>query len=183
MSPAPTRRPGDSAIEKTSGPIEALLACHERIRKFSEMSAALARTQASPVAVKEAARDIRRYFTEALPLHAADEAASLAPRLRASAASDDVKQALDVVKHQHPDIERMIGRLAPQWQALEADPSKLQAMAAQLGAATDRMVMLWTPHLLLEEMTIFPAAREHLKPEDLAAIRKEMIERRSPTPK
>ena len=60
-----------------------LLECHERIRSFLALARRIAEVGPSePGSVPEAAARVRRYFTEALPLHAQDEEASILPRLR-----------------------------------------------------------------------------------------------------
>ncbi len=60
-----------------------LLECHERIRSFLALARRIAEVGPSaPGTVPEAAARVRRYFTEALPLHARDEEESILPRLR-----------------------------------------------------------------------------------------------------
>lgn len=164
--------------EPAGHPVDALLACHARIREFTELSARLAASNADPETARNTAAAILRYFAQALPLHEADEDLSLAPRLRALEPQDTVVQALDLVARQHPDIDRVIGRMMPLWEAVEADGAKLAAVAEPLAKATERLSMIWTPHLALEEAEIFPAVRELLPPETVEAVRAEMAERR-----
>lgn len=166
--------------EPTGHPVDALLACHARIREFTDLSARLASSNADPESARSAAAAVRQYFALALPLHEADEDLSIAPRLRALQPPDTVLQALDLVARQHPDIDRVIGRMMPLWEAIEADGAKLPALAEQLSKATERLSMIWTPHLSLEEAEVFPAIRALLTPEALEAVRAEMAERRRP---
>jgi hypothetical protein len=71
------------APRPAAGAVELLLECHERIRHFARLALKLAGTRDLPPAeVAEAAAAVRRYFAEALPLHAADEEESMMPRLR-----------------------------------------------------------------------------------------------------
>jgi len=165
--------------EPTGHPVDGLLACHARIREFTALSATLAASNADPDSARSAAQAIRRYFSVALPLHEADEDLTLAPRLRALRPEDTVLQALDLVARQHPDIDRVIGRMLPLWEAIEADGARLAALAEQLGKATERLSMIWTPHLALEEAEIFPAVRALMPAETLEAMRAEMAERRA----
>jgi hemerythrin-like domain-containing protein len=171
-------------IRPASGPedsddvIDALLGCHARIREFTELSLKLAKASPAPGAAKAAAESLLRYFAEALPRHEADEDLSLAPRLRAARAPDNVVQALDVVSKQHPDIDRVIGRIAPLWEAIAKDEGQLAAVAERLAQSTERIAVIWTPHLALEETVVFPAARALLDAKVLAEIRAEMRARR-----
>src|SRR6185503_861481 len=62
--------------------VDALLACHERIRRFSAMAVRIADAGgATELEIRDAAAAVRRYFAEALPLHVADEDEDLAPLL------------------------------------------------------------------------------------------------------
>src|SRR4051812_30710357 len=61
--------------------LAALLDCHSRIRRFSTLAIRLAEADAPPNEIAETAAAVHRYFTVALPLHAADEDLSIAPRL------------------------------------------------------------------------------------------------------
>ena len=74
---------------------------------------------------------------------------------------------------------RTVSRAMGLWQRLEADPGQLASLAAQLAGTAERLTMIWTPHLSLEEATIFPAARTTLSPEQLAQLHQEMRERRA----
>src|SRR5512137_2777551 len=63
--------------------VDLLLECHVRIRAFLGMARRLGEARGeAPAALADAARQVHRYFAEALPLHARDEEESLAPRLR-----------------------------------------------------------------------------------------------------
>lgn len=182
MSLVQIRIPGAAEAPASDHPADALLSCHARIREFTELSGRLAQSGASPQEAREAAGAIRRYFAVALPLHEADEDLSIAPRLRALGPPDTVVQALDLVARQHPDIDRVIGRLMPLWEALEADGARLPALAEQLSKATERLALIWIPHLQLEESEVVPAMRTLLSPEAVEAIRREMAERRTAPP-
>lgn len=182
MSLVQIRFPGSGGADEPKHPVDGLLDCHARIHEFTELSLKLSQGAWEPAAASDAARAIRRYFSEALPLHELDEDLSLAPQLRAANAPDTVLQALDVVTRQHPDIDRVVGRMFPLWQAIEEDGTRLPSLAEQLGRATERLSVIWDPHLSLEESEIFPAARALLSPQVVETIRREMHERRSLPP-
>ncbi|MGC4113740.1 MAG: hemerythrin domain-containing protein [Myxococcales bacterium] len=178
MSLVQLKLPQPETDSSASHPVDGLLACHARIREFTQLSASLAAAQADPASAQSAAGAVRRYFAQALPLHEADEDLSIAPRLRALHPQDTLVQALDLIARQHPDIDRVIGRMMPLWEAIEADGTRLPALAEQLAKASERLSMIWTPHLALEETEVFPAIRELLSPEAVEAVRAEMAERR-----
>ena len=66
--------------------VEVLMACHARIRRFTALAITLAApaTASRPAAeIADGADAVRRYLAVALPLHIADEDASITPRLLA----------------------------------------------------------------------------------------------------
>ncbi|HEU5061001.1 MAG TPA: hemerythrin domain-containing protein, partial [Kofleriaceae bacterium] len=90
-------------IGQTSGgegdPVDALLACHDRIRTFVALAGRAAAGAGAPGEIAEACRRIERYFREAMPLHVADEEESILPRLRGREAALD--RALAEMHEQH----------------------------------------------------------------------------------
>ncbi|WP_198104236.1 hemerythrin domain-containing protein, partial [Clostridioides difficile] len=86
---------GTGKSAATTGPLDMLLACHDRLRHFSELASLLAsRPDASADDVVDAARRLCTYFTVALPLHEADEEISVSPRLLSSSNGESVAEAL-----------------------------------------------------------------------------------------
>src|SRR5262245_31350447 len=79
--------------------VDLLLACHERIRRFTAMAARLAATSAPDAEVRDVAGQIRRYFAESFPLHLADEDEQLAPRLAGTSAEVDAALAQMTTEH------------------------------------------------------------------------------------
>ena len=59
-----------------------LLGCHQRIRHFTTLALNLSRPDVPPAQVAAAAAAVYRYYSQALPLHEADENESVYPRLR-----------------------------------------------------------------------------------------------------
>ncbi|MGH9467199.1 MAG: hemerythrin domain-containing protein [Terriglobales bacterium] len=158
-----------------SDAVDLLLGCHQRIRHFT----ALARRLAAPTAPQEqigpAAQAVYHYYAQALPLHEADENQSVYPRLRAAAPPRALAEANQAMVDQHVSIDRIIARLLPQWERLQADPH----LAAATAEDAHRLEEAWQEHLELEERLIFPALRAYLSAEDRSAIRREMSERRN----
>jgi hypothetical protein len=170
-------------IRKSAGPgpvardaLEELLACHERIRRFTRLATQIA--GAGDDDAREAAAAVHRYFTLALPLHAADEDLSLAPRLLAAPCDPQVRAELDHVTREHVEIECLLAELAPIWSAVVRDPSLRQVRAETLDRGAARLLASFEVHLEREERVVFPAARRCLAPADLSELRSEMRARR-----
>jgi hypothetical protein len=170
---------GKRRDEGEGGPVEALLACHRRIRHFTGMAAALADAREAPaIEVAEAAAAVARYFDEALPLHAADEDLSVAPRLLARGADGALRGALVTMSAQHVEIEATLGVALPLWRAVSVDPGALGVCAGRLAALAARLTAHWEAHLRLEEAVIFPAMVAQLDAAERAAVHAEMRARR-----
>lgn len=160
-------------------PISLMLACHERIRRFTGGLSRLAALedlrdpQAAP-----AAEAIARYLRMALPLHAADEDESLTPRLQAHCGDGRVFEALEVMERQHREIHGGLPRVLRLLDAVIEGPPPSRAA---LSDAADWLCTLMEAHLALEEAVIFPAALD-LPPEALAEMAEEMPARRGLSP-
>jgi len=160
-----------------SDALSLLRGCHAHIRHFSSMAVTLAGSHGAPAhEVAEAARQLVRYFTLALPLHTEDEELSLLPRLRGRSAELDAR-----LETMHAEHERIVALLAPQveaWQALAEVPGGLAARAAVLLPEARELQELFERHLEAEEEHIFPALRTELDDEALDAIRAAIRDRR-----
>lgn len=110
------------------------------------LAARLAGTDAPEAERREAATRLRRYFTEALPKHVAEEEELCAgldlPEVAAMSAEH--------VAHE-PVVARLVA-IAREIEAGGAVPAELAEVAAALEAA-------FVPHLEVEERVIFPALR------------------------
>ena len=160
----------------TEGPVELLLACHARIRSFTELAARLASAEPAPEAeIAEAARRVHRYHAVALPLHQADEEQSIAPRLQ-RVAGPQVLEALVAMQRQHVALDAVLAGLLPRWERLAAEPGLRGELSAGLARDVARMQALWAEHLGAEEAIIFPALRGL---DGLAEVAREMRGRRS----
>jgi iron-sulfur cluster repair protein YtfE (RIC family) len=154
-----------------------LLECHERIRAFvalaNRIAAALPRERGD---VAEAAARVSRYFTQALPLHAADEEESILPRLRGRA--PEVDAALAEMAREHRDHERPLAAVVAACDALAREPARLDELGPGLARAAAELDAHFATHLRGEESIIFPAMRRHLSREEDAAIVRELRARR-----
>ncbi|MBL8623303.1 MAG: hemerythrin domain-containing protein [Myxococcales bacterium] len=152
--------------------VAALLACHERIHRFTALAARLGTPDGTAAERAEAAAGVVRYFTVALPLHAADEDASLAPRLAGGDPAVDAALAQMTAEH--------VAHAAPLARVVDAARTIVAAPATvppDLAAAAAALAALFTAHLALEERAIFPAIAA-LPAEVQATIRAEMLARR-----
>ena len=132
------------------------------------------RADASDEQVVQAARDVRRYFVEALPLHVADEDDSIAPRLRGRDRSLD--EALSVVTAEHAAMNALLDELTSRCASIASAPGDCDRVG--LRACIDALDRHWDEHLALEERLVIPAAKT-LEPAIVAAIRDEMTARRT----
>ena len=159
---------------------ELLLACHQKIRHFSQVSVRLAHAHGiSEAEVRQAADGLLRYFTVALPLHEADENLSIYPRIRNAAPPPELAgPAADAMVDQHLAIDEVVERLIPLWTMVKAAPDKLPELSGEMCGLAKRLQELFDAHLRLEEETIFPALQKYLPQPELDVIVQEMQARR-----
>lgn len=168
-------------LEQAEEPTELLVACHGRIRHFSEVARRLARGAGRPVdQVIEAANGVHRYFSVALPLHERDEEDSIAPRLLESAARSEVQDALARMKEEHRAIDAVLEQTLPLWQRVAAQPELLASFDDELEERAVRLASLFEPHLALEEGTLFPAIARALPKATRVVLLQEIRARRTP---
>jgi hemerythrin-like domain-containing protein len=158
--------------------VDLFLECHGRIRSFTRLAVAIAeRGDAAPKAVTDACEQCARYFREALPLHVADEEASLMPRLMGRDVTVDV--ALRAMADQHrvhgADLQAMLDALDRVREDTD-DP----ALRTVLLSCAQRLERAFAEHLDLEERTIFPLIDRLLSPSEQAQIVTELRARRRP---
>lgn len=158
--------------------LDLLVACHARIRSFTQLALALARSEGlTDEAVAESAAAVGRYFSLALPLHVADEDDSMMPRLLRAPGAVALAAPLAQMAREHVEIEASLAALNPVWEQLAAEPHRLDA---QRGAfvvlpAFERLIL---GHLELEEREIFPVLRAQLGPVEMLALKAEFRARR-----
>lgn len=116
--------------------VDLLFECHGRIRRFLAMAMAL--EDAGGQEPGQIVAAVRRYFTEAFPLHVEDEEVDIAPHLPADVAAK--------VRADHTCHAAAVAEL------LASPPHELPAAARRLAAELE-------PHLAFEEALVFPAIR------------------------
>lgn len=169
---------GPFHVRAGEGPVDLLLACHDRIRGFGDLAARLAASPPAPEdRVADAALLVLRYFTLAFPHHHADEEESVVPRLR-KVEDASLEAALDALGAQHAAILEALPRLVSRWRVIAEDPAALVDLAPDLRDLTARLRDLLDVHLELEERVVFPAIQERLGPADRDRIVQEMRARR-----
>jgi hemerythrin-like domain-containing protein len=153
-----------------------LVDCHDRIRSFVDVVVRLSAAETlTGDEVKSAARDVHRYFTEALPRHVEDEEMSILPRLVGR--DPDLDAALERMHGEHEEHEAPVselvsicGQLALESEA-KVDRERLVALGVELGGA-------FSAHLLAEETIIFPAIDRWIPSSEQQKILVEMKQRR-----
>jgi iron-sulfur cluster repair protein YtfE (RIC family) len=163
-------RLGARATREPGAP-ELLLECHARIRTFAALAVRLATAPASESELADAAARVHRYFTEALPLHVADEERSVAPRLRRLA--PDTALALDRMEREHRAHDSLLAILIPAWASLRSEPGAKTSLAADAA----HLQSLLEEHLAAEERLVIPALAR-LPADELRALVDEIRARR-----
>jgi iron-sulfur cluster repair protein YtfE (RIC family) len=165
----PTKEPSDA--------VDLMLECHDRIRSFVSLACRLASAaEASEDEVRETAARVSRYFSEALPLHVADEEQSIVPRLAGK--NPEMDAVLQAMHGEHIGHEANLKVVVETCNALKASPAMLpQLRDALLDAASD-LEAEFARHLKQEEEVIFPAIRSLLTPEQQLSILNELRGRR-----
>lgn len=150
--------------------------CHERIRRFAALAVRLGSAEHEPPAsLAEACVHCARYFSEALPLHVADEDQSLRPRLWGHSARVD--EALELMAQQHREHQGPLAQLTAALAALAAAPAQpgLRDALRQIAAPLQEAFLA---HLALEEAEVFPVVARW-SAEQQQAVVLELRERRA----
>jgi hemerythrin-like domain-containing protein len=166
-----------------AAPLGLMSDCHRRIERFLAVLVTITRARQGrplPDADRAAFESALRYFATAAPNHTADEEESLFPRLRqlddpkvraAIEAVDQLEADHRVADHHHAAVETL-GR---RW--LEAGALPVPDCLA-LGDHLAALERLYRRHIKIEDEQLFPAARRALPAETIAAVGREMAERR-----
>jgi iron-sulfur cluster repair protein YtfE (RIC family) len=159
--------------------VDLLLECHARIRTFTELALRLGEAERpDDREVSNAAARVRRYFEEALPLHALDEEESILPRL--TGRDPEVDRALAAMQREHAEHGAVLGRVVAVCAELEARPERHRERAGELREATRALRAYFERHLAPEEATIFPAIRRVVPEEERRRMVEELRARRAP---
>ncbi len=161
------------------GIVDLLLECHARIRSFSDLAVRLGEASApAPAEVADAAARVRRYFVEALPLHARDEEESVLPRL---AGRDAVVDAALVAMHRdHVGHAEVLDPVLAICAELVAAPGRHAELAPSLAEAGRRLRAHFEAHLASEEGTIFPLLDRAVPEDERRRMVYELRARREP---
>lgn len=164
-----------------STPLDMLQECHARIRHFLQLSRTLADARDVPqTEIASAAAAIHRYFSQALPLHEADENQTLFPRFRdAFPPGAPLREAARIMVEQHEAIEELAAELLSLCGALQRNPERLPGYAGRLQHVTAALAQIFASHLHMEETVLFPAL-QHFTPAQLDEMSREMQQRRRP---
>lgn len=158
-------------------PIELLLACHDKVRRFSALALRLrdhvqqAQGEVDAQA-REAAAAILRYFEIAAPLHHQDEENDLFPALRLAASDPALHDAITALQAEHEALNQAWRSLAPWLEALSQGqrfpaPDSVSEFASRQAAHAQR-----------EETQVYPFAA-HLSPQQIKSIASAMVKRRT----
>jgi hemerythrin-like domain-containing protein len=157
--------------------VDLLMACHDRIRLFVDLARRLADAHdASADEIRDAAMRVIRYFSEASPLHVADEEESVMPRLAGREPALDA--ALQAMHQEHQKHEPQLKSLLNTCQTLHASPQRLEELRETLRATAMALEQDFIIHLQQEEKVVMPAIRSLLTSEDRDAMLAELRARR-----
>ena len=138
--------------------VDLLVECHGRIRRHLGFARRLAAGVGHPLAdIRDTARQVRRYFAEALPLHVLDEEESVLELL--AGCTPDVDAALARMATEHMDHEPALERLIALCAELERAPERLADLTAELTPLAAALETELLGHLEREERIIFSALR------------------------
>jgi len=163
---------------RASDAVDLLLECHGRIRSFLALARRLTEAQtAERSAISEAAESVRRYFSEALPLHAEDEEESILPRLRGR--DPRLDDELAAMAREHREHEAPLAVLVGACEAIARDPTRHVEFLSAIAVSSQELERHFALHLQREEELIFPAVRELLDCSSGSEIMNEIRTRRS----
>jgi iron-sulfur cluster repair protein YtfE (RIC family) len=158
---------------------ELLLDCHKKIRTFAALAVTLAeREDVTPDEVREACERCARYFTEALPLHVADEDESIVPRMK-EGTDATVREALLTMTDEHTRHRPMLSALLTALAAMRERGSTAETRAA-LSEIAPAIQREFEAHLHREETVIFAALPTALTAQAQREIIAELRARRAP---
>jgi hemerythrin-like domain-containing protein len=157
--------------------VDLLLECHGRIRSFIDLASRLGKVaRPSHDEIRDAAMRITRYFSEALPLHVADEEQTILPRL--SGRSAELDATLQTMHREHLEHEPQLRSLLETCKTLHISPERLDDLRQTLLAAASALEGAFIAHLEEEERSILPAIRALLTSEERDVMLSELRSRR-----
>lgn len=170
--------PGAPAGPTFEEPFEMLQACHQRVSRMltllSKLRAHLLEFGADEQ-VRQAARDVMRYFDKAGPQHHRDEELHVFPTL---------------VGTQDVDMIRLVARLQVEHQEMASKWAIARSLLEEVEAGTrtrfnaaddailESFATLYQEHMRAEESVAFPKASSEMDAERLKAMSRDMMARR-----
>jgi hemerythrin-like domain-containing protein len=174
--------PGSAPGPGFDEPFEMLQACHERVARMLALLQKLRvqmRTHGADEQVRQAARDVMRYFDVAAPQHHRDEELHVFPALLGL---QDAELVALVARLQQDHIQ-MDARWKPARSLLaEVANGERSAFNEADDAVFDAFTKLYDGHVEAEESAAFPRAMAAMEPERLEAMSRDMAGRRGVTP-
>jgi hypothetical protein len=162
------------------GALGILLACHGRIRSFSEMAVRLAEARGvSDEAVSTTAAALHRYFTVAFPLHAEDEEVRLAGALEGLPLNAEATALMQRLGGEHHALDALLARLIPLWAGLAENPQRAGLVQPQLAEPSHAFRQQVLAHADEEERALYPEIARVLSGEALREMAVAMRARRS----
>lgn len=162
-------------------PLGLLSDCHRRIEHFLAVLIRLcdkAKGGSLDAGERELLDKASTYFRNAAPKHTADEERSLFPRLRALTESEAPLARLAELEFEHDLAARdhqIVDSLATGW----LSQGRLAPEdGVQMTEVLKRLSEIYSRHIAVEDRELFPLANRLLRPDGLAAVGREMAERR-----
>jgi len=169
---------GNKKNDQPTDLVGVLLECHDRIRRFIGVVGRLAEAETEDSSeIAEAAGAVRRYFSEALPLHIQDEELTLTPRLTGRDMVLDT--ALRAMREQHEFHDSLVEDVVRVSTALAEQPTRIEELRDELETIAGRLARELTAHLHQEEAIIFPAIKTLLTSDEQDSMLAELRARRS----
>lgn len=168
-----------NAAPDFSRPLEALKACHARIRSQCDTLRRLVehlRDHGCDEQARQAAATVMHYFDTAARHHHQDEEEDLLPRMMAAATLGRGSR-----------LTRLVADIATEHREMARGWTELRAALQEISAGentpldtmgVDRFVKLYHAHIAIEEANVFPLAEMLLSQEDYAEIGASMAQRR-----
>ncbi len=178
MRPVNIQLPGAPSPAGFEQPFEMLHACHDRVGRMLDLLNRLRQhlvSQGADDQVRQAARDVMRYFDMAAPEHHRDEELHVFPPLIAQ--GDAPTQAIVArLRQDHLQMESQWGAVREILAALASGHHG--GLSAAEEAMIEEFAGLYAGHIEAEEQIAYPAAHALLSPQSMHAMTRDMMARR-----